>query len=53
MVVELSTDEVRGVLAALDSLPAGIAVPEVDREDAERDRAEYLALRERFAALTT
>jgi hypothetical protein len=45
----LSENEVRSCLAAIDAmldvLPTGDNVPEVDREDATRDRAEYELLR--------
>lgn len=50
----LSNDEVRTVLAAVDSmldtLPTGDQVPEVDRLDAENDRASYVQLRIKLQA---
>lgn len=49
----LSEDEVRSCLAAIDTmlegLPTGDNVPEIDREDATRDRAEYELLRIKLA----
>jgi hypothetical protein len=47
--IYLSDGELRTILAAvdamLDTLPSGDDVPEVDRADAERDRADYVLLR--------